>query len=1250
MTDRHARGARGLGLVAAALSLLRAPPATPAAGAEAEVRHLSQRTVAEAGRTRVIAFEVASPPAQDLVLPATCDDEAVLRIVRPARVTAGSSIGYLRVEGRATGATRITVGGAPLAVSVEARQDPLELDDARPRLIGPARGAAIWGRIAVGVELRQDRGAPSRVEVRLGDGAALQPREQAGDTCPPWRQFVCELDAGDHPAGALTLTPVAIDAAGAELQGEPVLVRVIHPGPESITAGEAETRYQVRRPQRFADERMHVGRDRRASGGAYFNNAGALPAVCFPMPVEESGWYQVMLIAGGTRGGGALPTVGIVVDEGEASTTNVRLLEEGFHRLAAGVPIHLEAGARVLTPFFANDFYVPGLADRNLRLDRIEVARLSEADAPGRGGADGGAGMMGMAADTEMAASMNAGARAGGAMAATLDAGMSAGMSADAEANTPARGGGAGLDDHGLTARGLRLGLVRPLQGRTLGGLVEVEGRAWWPRAEETAPPLVRLLVNGRTVATQRSAAPRFWIDPSNFVTGENTIALVGVLDDGAEARTPVQTLDWPAGPGDDPPPPRRHWRFGIHDRGWGDSVPERLRPDHHPGEIRAALLSSNGAIALALPDEIAGRYDVYLELHGEHFEGPPIATLTLETAGQARSLGSVAAPTWWDLRRVAEDVELPAGPKRLLVGYENDRFVAERGDRNLRIQALCLVQGPLAPDRTAPTVEVAWPPDRLTTWMADVVVAEASDNASLHSAELIFDGRPTGVAVPLNLKPGRAVLPLLLRGVAPGVHTVAVAVRDVSENSIVSEPRTIIVAEGPPAGGARVARAVRLLNRFAFGPDPDELAAILELGERGWLAERLARSFDEPGDLAALGGAIPPFPRPNEYEIPRRAIAHLLLTPNPARARFVLWAQNHFSTWIRKTQGNRKWAEHVTFARLGPDRFHRLLERSAQSPAMLAYLDQQGSFAGRMNENYARELLELHTLGVDGGYTQADVTSLARLLTGWTATLEGDGRGGGEAAQRYTFRFDPALSEGAGLRVLGLDFEPAEPQERYDRARLALEMLSAHPQTARFVATSLAEHYVCVPPPAPLVAHLERLFHEEGGDLRAMVRAIPEHPSFWDEAATERVASGLDYALRLCRTSGHFQPWMVGDFLQRSGQQLFDRASPDGYPEADSAHTDSNALVQRWRMARQMQWPLAGLVPGSWRFGPAAEQDDWAQRVIDVIALRLTGGVLAPTSNAAALEFAASLSGSSDERVRVLGPFVAQLPEAHLR
>jgi len=687
------------------------------AGVTAAVSHLTDVTVAEIGRTRVIAFRVGAPAPEDREFASVTGDAARLEVVRTASVLAGETIGYVRVRGLRAGETDLDVAGETLRVRVIA---PRTNDPARfaPEIIGPAPGAVVWGTISVGVLLREpaDDGGLRDVTLRGSDGSVLHPVADSRLETRPLRQLRFEIDTDAQPPGPLELTAVATDDAGVEQAGTPVRVRVERIPEARLTAGEAEAPYDVDRPQRFSDGRLQIGRHRDASGGAYFSNAASNPAVCFPITVERPGLYQVMLVAGGTRAQGALPTVGLVVDGANQSATNARLLDEGWHRLALGVPIRLEAGERVLTPYFANDFYVANRVDRNLMLDRIEVARV--ADAATDAGPDAGAMMM-------MVMAGAAGAGAGD------------------------EGGGA--DDHfAEKPAGLRIGLVRPLDGQVLPGLFEIEARAWWESPETAPAPVVSLFVNDVLIAEQRSGAPRFWVDPSCFVAGENRIALVARLDSGAVARTPVQTMSWPAAP--DPAlaaPARRHHRYSIHEDAWEPGIKERLENRHYPKERRALILSSEGEVALTLPDGLAGSFDVFLEAMGEHFEGAPIASVRLAVgADEPVDVGAIEIPRGWGTRRVAT-ADLEPGPKKLLVGFTNDRFEAGRGDRNLCLQAVLLVEKPRGEDRTAPTVTVTYPKDdgqRMA--VVDAIVVEVSDDASLAAAEVLLDGMSTGMSV----------------------------------------------------------------------------------------------------------------------------------------------------------------------------------------------------------------------------------------------------------------------------------------------------------------------------------------------------------------------------------------------------------------------------------------------------------------------------------------------------------------------
>ncbi|MBL8991527.1 MAG: DUF1800 family protein, partial [Phycisphaerae bacterium] len=409
-----------------------------------------------------------------------------------------------------------------------------------------------------------------------------------------------------------------------------------------------------------------------------------------------------------------------------------------------------------------------------------------------------------------------------------------------------------------------------------------------------------------------------------------------------------------------------------------------------------------------------------------------------------------------------------------------------------------------------------------------------------------------------------------------------------------------------------------------------------------------------DAGDLAAFGLGIARQNNPRgEYDVVVRALTHALATPNPVRTRFVHWTQNHFSTWIRKPEPDRKWAEHVAFWRVGAAPFRDLLMTSATSPAMLYYLDQTRSFAGRHNENYAREIMELHTLGVKGGYTQEDVTNLSKLMTGWTAMVVGDGYGASEReVRRMEWRYDPRLNDPKGITVLGVAYPDAKPEERFDRVLAALESLVAHPSTARQVCLELCEAYVAKPAPESLVNDLAEVYDRTYGDMAQILVAMSQHPEFWKAVAAPRLAHPLEWSLRLFRTGPDpaGNAGAINGFLRRARAGLFDCSTPDGYTDIDAAWVDSNAMIQRWKLCREAQWSLAGATPPGLRYPGDKTPDGWDQKIVDVLAVRLTGRTLGDRTNEAALKIVRETTGTPDERLREAAVFIAQSPEGNLR
>jgi uncharacterized protein (DUF1800 family) len=239
------------------------------------------------------------------------------------------------------------------------------------------------------------------------------------------------------------------------------------------------------------------------------------------------------------------------------------------------------------------------------------------------------------------------------------------------------------------------------------------------------------------------------------------------------------------------------------------------------------------------------------------------------------------------------------------------------------------------------------------------------------------------------------------------------------------------------------------------------------------------------------------------------------------------------------------------------------------QHPAMLIYLDNAQSIGpnsraglnrGRgLNENLAREILELHTLGVDGGYSQNDVTNLARILTGWTV-----GNLANAMSEPGKFLFAPARHEPGDRTVLGKRYPDGGLTTGLD----VLRDLAAHNATARHIALKLARHFVSDDPPAELVQCLEATFLKTGGDLMSVSRALLESPGAW-EAQPAKVMPPYDFLVAVVRGFAlEPQPQEMLRLTNQLGQPLWRPPAPAGWPDTDTAWAAPSALRERLRVA----------------------------------------------------------------------------------
>ena len=424
--------------------------------------------------------------------------------------------------------------------------------------------------------------------------------------------------------------------------------------------------------------------------------------------------------------------------------------------------------------------------------------------------------------------------------------------------------------------------------------------------------------------------------------------------------------------------------------------------------------------------------------------------------------------------------------------------------------------------------------------------------------------------------------------------------------------------------------------NRFGLGAAPGELAAA-SIDPKAWLKAQLAATpethaalaeLSDPADLfvelrrvmqpvkvmrvqpsalgslarLGLGGSKPTKPGPAQTEltaadarklvserymgeVTARLIAQVQ-SRQPLRERLVAFWSNHFTVSVGQGPASiyvgaferEAIRPHVT------GRFLDLLLAVMHHPAMLFYLDNAVSTGPHsrvglrrgmgLNENLARELLELHTLGVDGGYTQADVTQFARILTGWSVAGPGEKGAGG-------FIFRTAMHEPGEKLLLGHRFSEGGEKEGLD----ALVLLARHPSTARHIARQFAGHFIADDPPPAVVDRFADVFRRTDGDLMALTLAAIDAPEAWSQplakvkTANEFVVASLRATEALTTSPGTIGAALGA--LRGLGQMPFAASSPAGWPDRADGWIGPDAVMERADFASLLARRLRGrLVP----------------------------------------------------------------------
>jgi len=464
----------------------------------------------------------------------------------------------------------------------------------------------------------------------------------------------------------------------------------------------------------------------------------------------------------------------------------------------------------------------------------------------------------------------------------------------------------------------------------------------------------------------------------------------------------------------------------------------------------------------------------------------------------------------------------------------------------------------------------------------------------------------------------------------------------------------TLLVCSGlsaadPAPGQQTEQKALYALDRLGYGPRPGDLDRVMSMGVDTYINEQLApEKIAEPPELQQRLDALdttristanlfrdygPPARKAAGADEDARkkveqAAHHVAEEAQQARLLRALYSPaqlqevmtdfwfNHFNVFRDKGIEGQIWVGTYERDAIRPyalGHFRDLLGATAKHPAMLYYLDnwqssvphqdKNGDLKGGLNENYAREVMELHTLGVDGGYTQKDVTELARILTGWTYLPREL-----EAGTTQPFAFDPKRHDFGDKHFLGKTFNGAD-SDGEDEGERALDLLARSPATAKHISYQLAQYFVADQPPPELVQRLSKRFRDSNGDIREVLRTLFHSKEFWDAAGSEgKFKTPYRYVVSAVRASGinviNFKPLLGA--LNQFGMPLYGCQTPDGYKNIESAWLNPDAMVYRLNFANALgngnlplyqepqpapavPMPMAGGMPVSMNMTPPA-------------------------------------------------------------
>lgn len=398
--------------------------------------------------------------------------------------------------------------------------------------------------------------------------------------------------------------------------------------------------------------------------------------------------------------------------------------------------------------------------------------------------------------------------------------------------------------------------------------------------------------------------------------------------------------------------------------------------------------------------------------------------------------------------------------------------------------------------------------------------------------------------------------------------------------------------AQTLPSHPAAQDPVIHLLNRLTYGPRPEDIRYVRQIGIQAYLDEQLAPDSidDSVSDDLLRAKPILFMSRKDLHRLGFDGrVHHSLITGMILRAvhsrrqlleRMVEFWTDHFNIPSDDLAHDLLLMHREVIRKHALGNFRDLVLGTAQSPAMLYYLDQTYSTKEHPNENYARELMELHTLGVDGGYNEADVREAARVLTGWTVH-NGTSTG---------FYFDASLHDIDVKTVLGHRM----PEDRGIEDGLHLiSILVNHPSTAHFLCHKLCVRFVSDDPPSSLVQSSAQVWRANDGAIVPVLRHIFQSPEFLNSAG-QKLRRPLDFFIGAVRTTGTSfrNEWLIHEMLEDLGQVPYGWKPPNGYPDTVAAWLSSAGLLARWNVAMLLSHDAYSL--------PDSGMDSHLERLID--------------------------------------------------